>query len=151
VIRIRRLSLGDEREVGRVAEIWYSGKGAADARRRFLSDQYVYLLAAYADEELAGFLVGYELNRLDTSRPMMTLYRIDVLPRFQKRGVGKRLVNELKRICRRKGVLKMFVITSESNQAAMALYSSTGGVRGAKDEVVFVYKDDHLFEESRLL
>ena len=144
MIEVMRVTAGEEEEAGRIADMWYLGQGETATYRMFLSDPHTHLLAAYVDDELAGFLIAYELERLDTSRPMMMLYTIDVLPSFQRRGVGKRLVNELKRICVKRGVLKMFVITGESNQPAMALYSSTGGLRESKDDVVFVYRDARL-------
>ena len=43
----------------------------------------------------------------------------------------------VKSIARFKGVHKLWVITNESNAAAMALYRSVGGVRVAGDDVVF--------------
>lgn len=149
MIEIKRLVTGDEGEVRRIAELWYSGRGEDSVYRALLSEERTYTLAAYFDGELAGFLVGYELSRLDTSRPMMLLYTIDVLPRFQRKGIGKKLVRELKRICVRRGVLKMFVITNESNPSAMSLYRSTKGQRESRDDVVFVYREDRLDEEER--
>jgi ribosomal protein S18 acetylase RimI-like enzyme len=149
MIEIKRLTRGDEAEARRIAELWFSGTGEPSTYRTLLTDKETYVLAAYFDGELAGFLIGYELRRLDTSRPMMLLYTIDVLPRFQRRGVGKKLVNELKQLCVRIGVLKMFVITSESNPSAMALYRSTRGQRESRDDVVFVYREDRLDEEMR--
>ena len=148
MIEVRRLIPGDENEVRRIAEIWYSGRGENATYSALLSEERSYTLAAYADEELAGFLIGYELKRLETSQTMMFLYTIDVLPQFQRRGVGKKLVRELKRICVRRGVLKMFVITSEANPPAMALYRSTKGRRESGDDVVFVYREDRLDEEG---
>lgn len=149
MISVRRLTAGEEDTANRIARIWYSGRGERLTYSAFLNEKMNHLLAGYVDGELAGFLIGYELRRLDTSQPMMMLYTIDVLPRFQQKGVGKRLVNELKRVCVRRGILKMFVITSESNQAAMALYSSTGGERESKDDVIFVYRSDRL-EDMKL-
>jgi ribosomal protein S18 acetylase RimI-like enzyme len=150
VIEVKRLKPGDEEEAGRIAERWYSGKGEVAEYRAFLSEKENYILAAYSEGELAGFLIGYELKRLETSQPMMLLYTIDVLPEYQRKGVGKKLVNDLKRLCTRRGALKMFVITNESNQPAMALYSSTGGKRESTDDVVFVYRADSLEESDTL-
>ncbi len=141
---MRRLRPGDEEEAGRIAAVWHSAKGEESEYSAFLSDRQAYILAAYVEGELAGFLIGYELKRLETSRPMMLLYTIDVLPEFRRKGVGTKLVNELKRFCVRRGALKMFVITSESNLPALALYRSTGGKRESSDDVVFVYRQDQM-------
>ena len=54
-------------------------------------------------------------------------------------GAGRALIDELDAICRERGAQEMFVITNESNVAAMHLYESTGVRRQSRDDVVFVY------------
>jgi ribosomal protein S18 acetylase RimI-like enzyme len=138
MIEVKRIRGGDEtpaREV--VAAFWPEGK----LNDEFLGKETNYLLAAYVDGVFAGFLYAYELERLETDRPMMFFYSIDVLEAYRRRGVAARLIGELKRICAERNVSKMYVLTDEANVAAMKTYQSTGGERVSPDNVLFVYKN----------
>ena len=68
---------------------------------------------------------------------MMFFYEIEVLEEYRNQSVGKALIEELKKMCERKNILKMFVLTNESNLAAMKLYESAGGERRQEGEVQF--------------
>jgi ribosomal protein S18 acetylase RimI-like enzyme len=138
VIDVKRLGHGDEdltREV--VAAFWPEGK----LNEGFFTKETNYLLAAYVDGAFAGFLYAYELERLETDRPMVFFYSIDVVEAYRRRGVAARLIGELKRICAERNVSKMYVLTDEANAAAMKTYQSTGGERVSPDNVLFVYKE----------
>ncbi len=139
MFEIKRLKQGDEALAkGIVERFWPKGK----LNPEFLAGEANHLLAAYAEGGLVGFLYAYELQRIETEKPMIFLYSIDVLPEHLKQGAGKRLIQELKKICRERNVTKMFVLTEEANAAAMRLYESTGGIRQSPDAVMFVYRED---------
>ncbi|MGA9996179.1 MAG: GNAT family N-acetyltransferase [Pyrinomonadaceae bacterium] len=137
---IRRLRPGDEERASEVATFFKSSNISDAEARNFLSNSQNHLIVAEVNGELAGFLLGYALHRVDSSRSMMFLYEIDVAEQFQRRGVGRALVEELDRTCREQGFLKMFVLTNESNLPAVSLYQTTGGRRGEDDEALFVYR-----------
>ena len=59
---------------------------------------------------------------------MMFFYEVGVAEAYRRRGIGKRMIAELKEICRTEDVMKMWVPTSRSNVAATRLYASTGGM-----------------------
>jgi len=139
MIEIKRLHRGDEELAQEIVkQFWPQGQ----LNDEFLSKEPNYLLAAYVDNALAGFAYAYELDRIEQERPMMFFYSIDVLSEYQKQGIGKRLIEELKRICADRNVCKMYVLTDEENEAAMNLYQSTGGERVYPDNVLFVYKEE---------
>ena len=139
MVEIKRLGSGDENRARDIVEAFYAD-GAFN--EDFLSNESNYLLAAYADGEFAGFLYAYELARLERSEPMMFLYSIDVLSEYRRKGVGKKLVEALRAVCAERGFMKMFVITGESNEAAVNLYESVGGNRRADDDAVFVWESN---------
>jgi ribosomal protein S18 acetylase RimI-like enzyme len=88
-----------------------------------------------------GVIICWRLTaRLERKAPMMFLYSIDVLTAYREKGLGKRLIEELKSICAERGFMKMYVITGEGNEAAMSLYKSAGGTRSAEDDTVFVWE-----------
>jgi ribosomal protein S18 acetylase RimI-like enzyme len=136
-VEVKRLATGDADRAREIIDAFFP---TGELNEDFLSDRRNYMLAAYVDGEFAGFLYAYELARLERKAPTMFLYSIDVLPPHRERGVGKRLVEELKSICAERGFMKMYVITGEGNEAAMSLYMSAGGTRPAGDDVVFVWE-----------
>jgi ribosomal protein S18 acetylase RimI-like enzyme len=139
MIEIKRLTQGDEESAREIVNrFWPEGKLNAE----FLTKETNYLLAAYVDNALAGFLYAYELDRIERTESMMFFYSIDVLPEYRQQGIGKGFIQELKRICAERSVCKMFVLTHEENQPAMKLYQSTKGKRALPDNVLFVYKDE---------
>jgi ribosomal protein S18 acetylase RimI-like enzyme len=140
-MRIVRLQAGDEEAACEVVEcvkfVMDEVVGVSVDRERmrgFLADGRSYLIAAYVDDVPAGFVLGYRLPRIDGAGPMMFLYEVGVLDRYRRRGIGRALMEDLKGIAQENGCCKMFVSTSASNAAAMALYRSAGGEGGALDD-----------------
>jgi ribosomal protein S18 acetylase RimI-like enzyme len=107
--------------------------------RRFLSNPANYLIVAEAGNELAGFLLGYRLERLKEESFKFFIYEIDVDKNFQRRGVGTALINYTKGIVRQEKMINAFVFTSYSNEGAVEFYKSTGGEIKNGDDLMFVY------------
>ena len=93
---------------------------------RFFQAEDNILLVAKEDGEPAGFLYAYILEAPHALRPKMFLYSIDVFPKFQGRGVGAALIEELKRLAAHRNCSEIFVLTNENNPAANRLYQKTG-------------------------
>jgi ribosomal protein S18 acetylase RimI-like enzyme len=109
----------------------------------FLSREENVLIAAVDGGVPVGFVVAYLLDRIDREEPMMLFYEVGVAASHRRRGVGTRLVNKLKSICRVEDVMKMWVPTGRSNVAATRLYPSTGGVASSsEDEVTYTYPQE---------
>lgn len=136
---IKRLLTEDAIIACEISALFKSRHAGQEYMQKFLSHESNYFIAAFEKEKPVGFILGYRLERVDTLRPMMFLYEIEVIEPYRKKGIAKALVNELHKICKEHHYLKMFVVTNESNLPAMALYQSTGGKRKYKDDVVFRY------------
>lgn len=136
---VRRFGAGEEAPAREVTAAFYAAEGINPS---FLADDRNYLLAAYVDGALAGFLVAYELPRLERGEPMTYLHRLDVLPEFHRRGAGRALVEKLKGLAAERGSFKMFVVTGEGNEPATKLYEATGGRRLAEADAVFEYRKE---------
>ncbi len=108
----------------------------------FFYDSNNILLAAYKGERPAGFLYAYILPGLKTPYPKLFLYSIDVFPSFQRQNIAAKLINELKNIAYENNCSEIFVLTNNSNKAAMSLYQKTGGNIENNDDVLFVYSKD---------
>lgn len=141
---IRRLTTGDEQAACEIASIFRSSQVSTDYMAALLADDRNHLIGVFSDQRLVGYALGYQLQRIDGRGPMMLLYEIEVAEDHRRRGIGRALVEELKRACRDRQFAKMFVFTEESNGAARALYASTGAERADPDTVTFWYPGERL-------
>jgi aminoglycoside 6'-N-acetyltransferase I len=142
---------GDEQRILDAAHL-FDRPPTLESTREYLAHDRNYLLLAYLDDgpgngTAAGFVRGTELRRLDGPERQMFLYEIGTAPEYQRRGVGRALIQALERICREAGFAEMFVFTNRSNTAAMRLYESTGGHTESDDEQMFVWTWIEGFED----
>jgi ribosomal protein S18 acetylase RimI-like enzyme len=105
----------------------------------FFKDPKNILLIAYTNEKLSGFLWAHILDSPHSANPKLLLYSIDVFEPFRRRGIATRLIQYLKEIARTCKCRGMFVPTSKSNLAAVALCQTTGGTTQNDDDVTFIY------------
>ena len=143
-MKIRRLRDGDDQAAVRVIEDLKfpmdQTMGVSvdpEYMRTFLADDRHYFVAAYLDEQPVGYIFGYLVARFDGRRPSMFVYEVAVVEEHRRQGIGRALIEEVKRLAKADGCGKMFVPTNRSNEAAMALYRSTGGEEGAADATAF--------------
>jgi len=117
-----------------------AGMQVDQVNRKFFTDDRNILLAAYITGEPAGFLYAYKLERMNSAKPLILLYSIDVFKLFRKQGIGTALIEMLKEMAASAGCSEIFVLTNESNIAATKLYQKTGGVRENYDDVMYTYQ-----------
>jgi len=112
--------------------VWDADYGAV-----FLQNQDNALFVATWEGELAGFLTAHRLQRFDQRKAEVLLYEIGVAEQFRHRGIGKALVDEVKIWAKTVGADEVWVQTNRSNQAAVALYRSCGGVEDSHDTTMY--------------
>lgn len=113
---------------------------SAEHLAAFLSQPDNVLIVASDGGEPAGYLLAYLLDRVDRNQQMMFFYEIQVAESHRRRGIGKRMIAELKAVCRAQDVMKMWVPTGRANIAATRLYASTGAAPlPADDDVTYAY------------
>jgi aminoglycoside 3-N-acetyltransferase I len=105
--------------------------------KEMLSKDSFHVFAAVKDNEVAGGLTAYELPMFASEEREMFLYDIIVSEAYRQQGIGRGLIEGLKKLCADKGIKTIFVGTSMDSQAAIHLYNSTGGKR--EDIPWFVY------------
>jgi ribosomal protein S18 acetylase RimI-like enzyme len=113
---IRRLGPGDEGVVERLAE--------RRPQTALLADERTVFVVAFAGDEPVGFAFGYELPRRHGRPTILFVYEVGVDEAHRRRGIGRRLMQELLA-----GRDEAFVLTEPDNVAANALYASLGGTR----------------------
>lgn len=106
---------------------------------RFLANPDNALFLAFVDDIPVGLLIAYRLQRFDALRSGVLLYGIGVEPEFQRRGLGRALIEACKDWARLVGAHEVWVLTEQSNPAAVAFYQSTGGVEESPETRLFVY------------
>ena len=102
------------------------------ARRRepqtaLLADERTVFVVAFAGEEAVGFAFGYLLPRRHGDAEILFVYEVDVDEGYRRQGIAKRMLRELERVARERGVGEGFVLTETDNDPANRLYTSVGG------------------------
>lgn len=138
---IKRLGPGDAGIHCQVSMQYKEREITLEYSERFLADEWNYLVIALSENEVVGFVLAYEMQRVDMDRPMVMLYEIETREDYRRKGIGRAMMNELCGICRDRNALKMFVVTDSRNEPAKGFYSSTGGKMIDGVGVGFEYKD----------
>ncbi len=122
VVVIRRLRAGDGGELVEVARRFKEHVPTPEAADAFLLDPRHVV---FVEGKLDGFLLAYVLSRMD-GRTAVFLYELGVAEHARRQGMGRRLVEEAKRIGRAKDAFEMYVLTEPDNEPANRLYAATG-------------------------
>ena len=142
-MEVRRLRPGESGIGVRTIQLVKAPDGyplpSAEYFETFLSRRENVFVVAI-DREPVGYAVGYLLDRIVRDQGMTFFCEIGVVASRPREGIGRRLVDALKAICREEDVMKMWVPTARSNVAATALYASTGAAPlGNDDEVTYAH------------
>ncbi len=136
-MKIRRLGPGDEVVVERACRVF--GDVGPLNTERFLASAKNMLLVVEEGAELIGWVYGHELIHPDGEATTL-LYSLDVVEKARRRGVGTALVAAFVDEARVAGCTEVWVLTDDSNSAALATYRSAGGVRDSVPAVMFTWR-----------
>ncbi len=82
-------------------------------------------LVAGIGDQVCGYIGFSHPTGLKSNEHVYDI-NIAVYPGYQKRGIGKRLMEEIKRTARHNGVRKLSLRVLETNEKAIAFYGSCG-------------------------
>lgn len=108
--------------------------------RKLLGKKGFHVLVAIEAENVVGGLTAYEFIKYKREEREMFLYEIGVEASARRKGVGSKLIESLKTICKEKGITVLFVATEIDNEPAKKLYERTGGVY--EETAIYTYKFD---------
>lgn len=137
--RIRRFDAKDAALLAASVRDIHGEAASTDWLEAWLGDGTRHAVGAFEGERAIGLASAYELPRLKRDSTGLLLYEIDVLPTHRRRGIGAKLIDELRAIVRERDLDSTWLLTDDGNPAALALYASTGGVRHAVDQVMFQF------------
>jgi aminoglycoside 3-N-acetyltransferase I len=82
---------------------------------------------ALSEAHVVGGLTGYSLKMYAQEGTTMYLYDMAVANNYQRKGIGSKLVSELKTYCAQHGIRDMYVQADVSDDHALAFYKNLGG------------------------
>ena len=128
VLRIRKAVLRDVRLMAELEEACFDEGYPESLLAYFVmnDDKYVCLLA-----ELGGVAVGMAIGELEekSHKRVGHVWTIEVLPPYRRRGIGRRLLEELERQWRARGATEFHLEVRVGNEPAIRLYEKMGYVR----------------------
>ncbi len=116
---VRRLVAGDEAVVARLAE--------REPQTALLADERTLFVVAFDGDAPVGFAFGYVLPRRHGDAEILFVYEVEVDEGHRRQGTATRLLRELERLARERGVREAFVLADADNDPAAGLYASVGG------------------------
>lgn len=105
--------------------------------QKVLSKDNFIVFAAEADGKIVGGLTAYILEQYYAAIPLVYIYDLAVNRTFQRQGIGKMILAELKLYCKGIGVKEVFVQADIADKHAIEFYRTTGGI--AEDVIHFDY------------
>lgn len=99
------------------ADNYAANKPSDEYMQTFLANEENIVIAASYDGQIVGGLVAYTLNKFEQQRKEVYLYDMAVATTAQRKGIGKMLVNELRRVAKQNGAYVVFVQADEGDDA----------------------------------
>ena len=142
---IRRLHINDLEIAKELFLFFQTDDGIAIPRiasserlEELLADDNFYILATFTDGKFIGGLTAYALKMYKRNTIKIILYEIGVKPKYRRKGVGRKLVENLKTLSAEQNAEEILIPTTDSNTNAKEFYKATGGILSA-DSVTYKY------------
>lgn len=97
--------------------------------RHILKNPDYELLVAELDGKIAGFIGQWIIHDFAHGAKLSYIQNLYVTSKHRRKGVGSRLLGEIMKSAKRKGVLEIHVVTEFGNRSAINLYRKYGLVR----------------------
>ena len=121
--------------------------------RKFYKDKNTFGFIAKEENKIIGFLYGYDIIH-PNGKHAFFIYSVGVLPKYQDKGYGTKLLDFVKNYAKQHGFFEMFVITDKGNPRACHVYEKLGGKNDYENEIVYVYnlsKEEKWNTQSKML
>lgn len=124
-ITVRRATINDLETLCRIERECFTLEAFTKQHLAFLLENpYNIRLAAWKNNEIAGFIIGLIQNFNETR--IGRVYTLDVAVKHRRKGIGLKLLNELEQVFIKKGVENCYLEARTDNVAARELYRKYG-------------------------
>ena len=130
---IRVLGRGDERILKTVAPSLFDNLLDEKLTAEFLGDPRHHMTVAVDDGLVVGFASAVHYIHPDKA-PQLRINQVTVAPQYRRLGLAKAVLRELLEVGRIHQCPVAWALTTRANAAAMALFSSVGGIEWADNE-----------------
>lgn len=107
--------------------------------KNMLSRDTSFAVVAINENTVIAGLTFYVLDQYDFEKPLAYIYDLAVLKQYQRKGIGKKLIEFTNEFCRQKGFEEVFVQAEKIDDYAVDFYRSTNPT-GEQQVVHFYYK-----------
>ncbi len=105
---------------------------------KFYNDKNTLGFIAKEENKIIGFAYGYDIIHPDGKHAYF-IYSIGILPNYQDKGYGTKLLSFIKEYAMENNFFEMFVLTDKGNARACHVYEKLGGKNDYEDEICYVY------------
>jgi aminoglycoside 3-N-acetyltransferase I len=95
---------------------------------RLLGSDGFWALAALVGDEVVGGITAHTLPMTRAELSELFVYDIAVAPSHQRRGIGRRLVTELRELATHAGIQDVFVLADDEDTHALDFYRTLRAV-----------------------
>ena len=106
--------------------------------KKFYNNKSTISFIAKTNNKIVGFAYGYDIIH-PNGKHAYFLYSIGMLPDYQDKGYGTKLLSFIKDYISNNGYFEMFVLTDKGNPRACHVYEKLGGKNDYDDEICYVY------------
>lgn len=106
--------------------------------QKVLSKPGFFVFSAKEEDKVIGGLTVYILEQYYSEKPLAYIYDLAVATKHQRKGIGKKLIEQLVACCRENNVEEIFVQADKADDYALDFYRSTG-ISGEEQVVHFSY------------
>ena len=108
---------------------------------RILAREDFWAIAACVDDLIVGGLTAYTLPMTSSASSEIFIYDIAVRSDYQRRGVGRRLLTELRTRAAASGISVVFVSADNADTDALDFYRALGGAASPVTVYTFAAKE----------
>jgi ribosomal protein S18 acetylase RimI-like enzyme len=140
---VRVLGRADAELVANAADGVFDAPPQPQLTAEFLADPRHHLAAAIDAGRVIGIESGVHYVHPDKQAELW-INEVAVAPGYQRRGVGRDLMEAMLAHAKRLGCRAAWVLTENTNSVALRLYAASGGVRSKTRAVMFEFdlRDD---------
>jgi aminoglycoside 3-N-acetyltransferase I len=96
--------------------------------QQLLQKDSFFVFVALSGKEVVGGLTAYTLEQYYSTQPLVYIFDLAVQTRYQRQGIGRKLMAAINEYCKNTGVEEVFVQADEIDDYALEFYQATGGI-----------------------